>query len=111
MLMLPMCYYAAGLAKHSVVVAGDFRQLAPIVISEDSLALEWLKKDAFEKTDIPRQITSNIRPAYVAVLNEQYRMQETICNCINSIFYNDHPLTTADTVRRRSPDWFPFGDQ
>jgi len=111
MLMLPMCYYAAGLAKHFVVVAGDFRQLAPIVISDDSVALEWLKKDAFEKTDIPTQIASNTRPAYVAVLSEQYRMKETICSCINSIFYNDHPLTTADKVRHRSPDWFPFGDQ
>ena len=35
MLALPMVYISAGRATESVIVAGDFRQLPPIVVSED----------------------------------------------------------------------------
>ena len=47
MLPLPMVYYAAGLAQEKVIVAGDFRQLPPIVMSDDPLCQEWLKRDIF----------------------------------------------------------------
>jgi hypothetical protein len=36
--MPPLVYYAAGLATESVTVAGDFRQLPPIVVSDEQLA-------------------------------------------------------------------------
>src|SRR5690606_27486849 len=53
MLMPPLVYYAAGLATKSVTIAGDFRQLPPIVMSDEPLAQEWLKCDVFEKAGIP----------------------------------------------------------
>ena len=93
MLMLPLSYFAAGLARESVVVAGDFRQLPPIVQSEESLTEEWLRQDVFEKSDIPELLKSSL-PAFVVALKEQYRMNEAICRCTNDLFYSDHRLVT-----------------
>lgn len=110
MLMLPMTFFAAGLATQSVVVAGDFRQLAPIVKSDDPLALEWLKKDAFEKSNIPAQVGSGSPPEHLAVLGEQYRMHEQICACINELFYPDQRLET-NWRAGNNPQPFPFGSK
>ncbi|MDX6528485.1 MAG: hypothetical protein QOH41_775 [Blastocatellia bacterium] len=106
MLMLPMSYYAAGLAQHAVVVAGDFRQLPPIVTSEETMAKEWLQKDVFEKAEIPSLIGANQQPDFLVALRNQYRMDEQICGCINTIFYRDHPLNTDLSVRTRRPSRF-----
>jgi hypothetical protein len=61
MLMPPLVYHAAGLATQSVTVAGDFRQLPPIVMSNEPLAAEWLKCDVFEKARIPEQLAPEFR--------------------------------------------------
>lgn len=106
MLMLPMSYYAAGLAQQAVVVAGDFRQLPPIVISEETMAKDWLQKDVFEKAEIPSLIGANQQPDFLVALRNQYRMDEQICGCINTIFYRDHPLNTDVSVRTRRPSRF-----
>jgi hypothetical protein len=110
MLMLPMTFFAAGLATQSVVVAGDFRQLAPIVQSGDPLALEWLKKDAFEKSNIPAQVASGSPPQHLAVLGKQYRMQKNICACVNELFYKDQQLETSWDAGL-NPQPFPFGNR
>lgn len=110
MLMLPMTFFAAGLATHSVVVAGDFRQLAPIVKSKGLLAVEWLKKDAFEKSNIPVQAASGSPPQHLAVLGEQFRMHENICACVNDLFYPDQKLKTNWRAGTNPPP-FPFGNQ
>ena len=56
MLMPPLVYYAAGLTTQSVVVAGHFRQLPPIVMCDEPLVEEWLKRDVFEIAGIPTQL-------------------------------------------------------
>jgi KaiC/GvpD/RAD55 family RecA-like ATPase len=108
MLMLPMTFFATGLATQSVVVAGDFRQLAPIVTSDDPLALEWLKKDSFEKSNIPAQVASGSPPQHLAILEEQFRMHENICACVNELFYADRRLKT-NWRAGTDPQPFPFG--
>jgi len=109
MLMLPMTFFAAGLASKAVVVAGDFRQLAPIVVSDDPLAIEWLKKDAFEKTNIPREVKEREAPKHLAVLSTQYRMHPEICDCVNALFYSDRPLETLNGTGSDAK-YFPLGD-
>jgi hypothetical protein len=101
MLMLPMSFYAAGLARQSVTVAGDFRQLPPIVMSNEPLADEWLKTDVFYKCGIPAQVERNARPDYLIALQAQYRMHRDICALVNELFYREHPLITE---RTRGPD-------
>jgi KaiC/GvpD/RAD55 family RecA-like ATPase/predicted RNA-binding Zn-ribbon protein involved in translation (DUF1610 family) len=101
MLMPPMAYYAAGLARQAVVVAGDFRQLPPIVMARDPLTEEWLKKDVFEKSGIVGAVARRQRPAHLVPLQEQYRMHESICSLINDFFYHDNPLRTHESVKQR----------
>jgi len=110
MLALPMVYYAAGLANRQVVVTGDFRQLPPIVTSEDTVATEWLKQDVFRKAGIAAAVRQGERPESLVALRTQYRMHEDLCSVINHIFYSDHPLATAASIRGRGADRFPLGD-
>lgn len=108
MLMPPLVYYGAGLAKQSVTVAGDFRQLPPIVMSEEQLAVEWLKCDVFEKAGIPERLSRRQTTPHLVALGTQYRMREPICAVINRLFYADHPLRSDPSVAR-NPDTFPLG--
>jgi len=110
MLALPMVYYAAGLASRQVVVTGDFRQLPPIVTSEEAEATEWLKQDVFRKAGIAAAVSQGERPESLVALRTQYRMHEDICSVINHIFYSDHPLATAASIRGRGADHFPLGN-
>ncbi len=94
MLALPMTYYGAGLATKHVVVAGDFRQLPPIIVSDDDLANAWLKRDVFRTAGIAEAVKRGARPENLVALKEQHRMCEEICNVISDFFYQDHRLTT-----------------
>ena len=108
MLMPPLTYYAAGLATQSVTVAGDFRQLPPIVMSHERLAAEWLKCDVFEKAGIPERLSRRQTTPQLVALGTQYRMREPICAVINRLFYADHPLRSDPSVARGG-DGFPLG--
>lgn len=98
MLMPPLVYYAAGLATQSATVAGDFRQLPPIVMSDEPLAAEWLKQDVFEKAGIPRSLERREPTPHLVSLSTQYRMREPICALINELFYADRPLRSDACV-------------
>ena len=110
MLMLPMAYYAAGLAQSSVTVAGDFRQLPPIVLSDDPLAQEWLKKDVFVKAGACPKPGRQVVPEHLIPLHVQYRMQDDICGVVNDLFYPDHPLVSHPSVRVSRPH-FPLAER
>jgi len=109
MLMPPLVYYAAGLATQSVTVAGDFRQLPPIVMSDEPLAAEWLKCDVFEKAGIPRRLERRELTPHLVALRTQYRMPEPICAVVNKLFYADHPLRSDPSVNRGNGR-FPLSD-
>jgi adenylate kinase family enzyme len=110
MLMLPLVYYGAGLALVSVTVAGDFRQLPPIVLSEEPLALEWLKCDVFKKAGIPEQVARCQSIPHLVVLGTQYRMCKSICDVVNMLFYDDHPLDSDPSVMQNNES-FPLAEE
>ncbi|HEX8003347.1 MAG TPA: AAA domain-containing protein [Mycobacteriales bacterium] len=95
MLMLPMTAYAAGLAGESVVVAGDFRQLPPIVTSTDPDVTRWLATDAFTEVGIPALLAAGQPPEWLAPLRTQYRMRPPIAALVSGLFYDDNPLATG----------------
>ena len=106
MLMPPLVYYAAGLATQAVTVAGDFRQLPPIVMSDEDLAREWLNCDVFVKAGVTACVARRQPTPHLVALSTQYRMREPICAVVSELFYADHRLRTdpaADRVDRRFP--------
>ena len=109
MLMPPLVYYAAGLAGRSVTVAGDFRQLPPIVTSDQPLAKDWLECDVFEKAGIPHQLKNRQKPLFLIALGEQYRMRQPICEVINNLFYEDHRLRSHESTNRGNSG-FPLSE-
>jgi hypothetical protein len=109
MLMPPLVYYAAGLARQAVTVAGDFRQLPPIVSSSDPLAKKWLKCDVFEKAGIPEQLHGRQPTPCLVALRTQYRMRESICEVLNRFFYPDQPLRSDPGVSGDAGPFFPLG--
>jgi ribosomal protein L37AE/L43A len=110
MLALPMSYYVAGLAAKHVVVAGDFRQLPPIIMSKDDLAIEWLKQDVFRKAGIVKAVEQRSFPDSLIPLKKQYRMCVEICSVINRLFYDDNPLETVPLASGSSRQSFPLGE-
>lgn len=121
MVMLPALFNAAGLAKEKVVISGDFRQLAPIVQTEQKAVFEAVGGDVFRSTKIAAMTEPHQKR--LVMLKEQYRMDDQICHLISSRMYKgdlhtasgyvpsgacppppfDKPLTIVDT----SPIW-PF---
>lgn len=102
MLPLPAVGYVIGLASKQAVVAGDFRQLPPIITAKDPFVKEWMGKDIFTKVGIAEAVGKGVLPDNLARLTRQYRMDEDICNVINRLFY-DGGLETDASVRERRP--------
>lgn len=94
---IPALWAAAALADASVVVVGDFKQLAPIKHSEHPLAEKWLGQDIFEVSGIRRQWEAGTPPVHLAQLKVQYRMHPQISAIPNAHFY-DGTLEDGDDV-------------
>jgi len=123
MVMLPALFNAAGLAKEKVVISGDFRQLAPIVQTEQKVIYDTIGRDVFRACQIDKKMQRERACKRVEMLKEQYRMDDQICRLISNRMYKgelhtasgriaptrkppapfDNPLTIVDT----SPIW-PF---
>lgn len=112
MVMPPLIYYVAGLARHAIVITGDFRQLPPIVQAETELAQQWLARDAFELAGIPPRVEAGNPPPNLVLLRTQHRMHPDICALVNELFYGGR-LLSDDSVKNRSSkngsSSFPFG--
>ena len=115
MLMPPLVYWAAGLATRSVTVAGDFRQLPPIVITKKDNARKWLARDVFERAGIPDRLASGDAMPYLVSLGRQYRMRRPICKAVNRHFYADRPLRSDPICSgpsvRSKVEKFPFSSR
>ena len=85
MVMLPALFNIAGLAKEKVVISGDFRQLAPIIQTEQKAIFEAVGGDVFHssKNDTMKE-EKNKR---FVMLKEQYRMDDQICRLISARMY------------------------
>ncbi len=121
MVMLPALFNAAGLAKEKVVISGDFRQLAPIVQTEQKAIFEAVGGDVFRSSkNATMKEQHNKR---LVMLKEQYRMDDQICRLISSRMYQcnlqtatgyvpagarpPHPFDGSLTIVDTSPIW-PF---
>lgn len=103
MVLYPASMLMAAIAGSHVLIAGDFRQLPPIVESDDPLVQKWLGRDAFHVARIPDRVCSARPPGNLAILRDQHRMSRAICEVVSETFYPDSPLRTARSVPNRPP--------
>ncbi|MCE9553993.1 MAG: AAA family ATPase [Planctomycetes bacterium] len=120
MILLPAVFQAAGLATQRVVIAGDFQQLPPIVQTEQQCIHDVLAHNVFEEAGISFQtVFLPEGPARLIMLDEQFRMDPSLCDIVSHAFYKgalkthsrhaaiafsepdplSHRLTVVDTSR------------
>ena len=95
--MLPAAatVYASGLAGKGATIAGDFRQLGPIVLARAVAVRRLLECDAFMAN---RRIADAVRTGTVADLEEltalrsQYRSRPSLAALVSDAFYREAPL-------------------
>ncbi|MGN9810216.1 DEAD/DEAH box helicase [Micromonospora sp. BQ11] len=99
----------AGAGSGHTIVAGDFRQLPPVVVADTPSAREWLLNSPFEKAAVDVAVSRGMAPGRLAALTEQYRMRRDINHVVSEAFYPESPLVTARQVSTRSrnsrADW------
>ena len=111
MMQAAQAFVAAGLAETTrgrVIVAGDYRQIPPVVLAESMNAKQWLARDVFYAAGIPDDLAREDYVPYVALLNVQYRMSPGICKLVSDLFYEGR-LKPHPSVRTREALPCPFG--
>lgn len=96
MVMLPALFNAAGLAKQRVVISGDYRQLTPIVMTNQKEILLEIGKDVFRSNGLDKGKAKRL-----AMLQEQHRMAPPICDLISKRLYKGKLMTSLDTKNRK----------
>ena len=117
MLPLPLYFCNASLAKSRIVVAGDFRQLPPIVrvgssksnysnsnASEESMR-NLLTSNPFTKSGIMSKSNAGDEPKQLVALRDQYRMRSNISDLISETFYPEHTLRTVAEKKDKPTPW------
>ncbi|WP_018139200.1 MULTISPECIES: AAA domain-containing protein [unclassified Thioalkalivibrio] len=107
MILPPAVFYASGLAKEKVVVAGDFAQLPPIVQTEQQALADLFATTVFATAGIEKQCADGALDERVVMLDEQYRMDPAICGLISGLFYRGQ-LRTGDREKKEKAPPDPF---
>jgi hypothetical protein len=95
MVMLPAVHYVSGLAREKVIVSGDFRQLSPIVPTEQAAIQEVVGPNVFQSAGIEEAVDNRKSPKRAVMLKEQYRMKDGICQMLSSKMYRGNLSTSA----------------
>lgn len=92
MVLMPMVWFAAGLANDRVVICGDFRQIPPIVQTSQQSIFDVLGVDVFNAVGLDDLQVNDTR---MVMLDTQYRMDEAICSLISEPMYQGQLATAA----------------
>jgi len=98
MMPIPILACMGLVGRERLIVAGDFRQLGPIAVSQSKAAFDWLHKDAFELVGIK----NNLNHPALGMLTMQRRMHADICDIINRHFYENKLTTQVDSKKTRA---------
>jgi len=105
MMPIPYVLSVGMLARERFIVAGDFRQLAPIALARSSAAYEWLHRDAFALVGIGQGETQH---SILRMLRLQRRMHCSICNLINTPFYGGELETATEDQKTEARNLPPL---
>lgn len=87
MLPLPLSFVLSGFAKDKVIIAGDFRQLPAVALSDSHLVRHWYSRDVFECAGVVDAVDAGLPHPSIAALTTQFRSNATLCGLINERFY------------------------
>ena len=117
MIPLPLYFCNAILAESKIVIAGDFRQLPPIVrlgssrsysgnseINDQKLR-QVLISNPFTKSDVMNKNNRKSTNSRLIALRDQYRMRTNISNIVSETFYPEHPLRTVNDQKNKPTPW------
>lgn len=104
MAVSPTLFYCATLARESVIMVGDPKQLPPIVQSEGPFAVKVMGRSIFEVT-VPDPDND-----LVVMLDTQYRMHPMIGDLVSQLYY-DGKLKNDRSVEKHGgwADKDPYG--
>ena len=118
MLQLPLYYCAVALAQKRIVVAGDFRQLPPIVrvgsnssrgdspaADEEANMKSLMTENAFTKSGVIAKSKIGEKSTELIALRDQYRMRKPISDLISETFYPEHTLRTVAEKTDKPTPW------
>lgn len=118
MIPLSLFYCSASKAKSRLIIAGDFRQLPPIVqvgtklkssnfklSSTDAEHKELLTKNPFTFSKVLDGIGQETESPQLVALRDQYRMRKDISNLISDYFYPEHTLKTIENRLDKETPW------
>lgn len=115
MIPLSLLLIAAVRSIARIVIAGDFRQLPPIISlgdepggkasERDKFLGALLAEDAFHKGGVIQRANAGESVPELVSLVEQYRMRSEISELISDRFYPDHRLITMNDQRDLSTPW------
>jgi hypothetical protein len=97
MATLPMLYFVCALAKKRTTLAGDFKQLPAIVVSNTENAKHWLKRNIFESAGIGEATESGPK---LEMLRRQYRMNPQISALVNRHVYGGRLLDDESVLKK-----------
>jgi len=104
---IPALWVAASLADANVIVVGDYKQLPPIVLSNNDIAMEWLGRDIFEEVGLNDYSDDAER---LITLKTQYRMHPEISVISNELIYagrlRDGEKTLNDEADEKLLTWY-----
>lgn len=90
MMNVPFLLWLSKFGNKRLIVAGDFRQLGPISLSNRPTSFGWMKKDIFQIINMDYNFKHFPN---LIMLVEQYRMHQDISSIINEVFYNGKLIT------------------
>ena len=88
MAFLPELYFAASQTEKRVIISGDFRQLPPIIKSDNATIMRSIGQNVFMKSGVGPQLFDGNEIINARMLQWQYRMPEWLCNQISEFAYN-----------------------
>ena len=103
---IPALWAAALLADKNLIIVGDFKQLPPIVLSNNELTKKWLGSDIFEVSGLKEKWRKRDLPPYFVPLVEQWRMLPEIAQVANQFY--DGILENAFTAPEQYKDYQSF---
>jgi superfamily I DNA and/or RNA helicase len=79
-----------------IIIAGDFRQLGPVVVSHSEMSYKWLHKDLFQFFGMKVK-EQELNYTFLCMLKQQRRFHKSICDLISLPFYNGQLITSTET--------------